>query len=222
MPQIVRFVYPRAGAEFWLFICGSVFLMAVLVLYAVREKSWVAEQMKHGAMRRGKRKKAVAVAIAALGLIFCVNANAVADAEQLSEAAVGPPEGTITVVMTGLRNNQGVVRVALFGSPETYNNDHSVGMGAFRKVVVPVVHNQAVASFSEMPYGDYAIKAFHDENNSGKFVVGAFGRPKVEFGYSNDARAAFGPPPFRRAKFALTQPNLSVQIKSQAKCKKGK
>jgi len=180
--------------------------------------------MKRGEMRQGNLKPVLAVVVAVLGLLLGpkADANADANAQQLSDVGVGPPEGTITVVMTGLRNNQGVVRVALFGSPETYNNDHNVGMGSFRKVVVPVVHNQAVASFSEMPYGDYAVKAFHDENNSGKFVVGTFGRPKVEYGYSNDARAAFGPPPFRRAKFTLAQPNLSVQIESQTKCKKGK
>jgi len=159
---------------------------------------------------------------ALLCLLFSFNVGTERAFVHAQESNSGPPEGTITVVMSGLRNNQGVVRVALFASPETYNNDHNVGMGSFRKVVVPVVNNQAVASFSEMPYGDYAVKFFHDEDNSGKFVVGFFGCPKVEFGFSNDARARFGPPPFRKAKFTLAQPNLALQIKSQAKCKKGK
>ena len=98
--------------------------------------------------------------------LFCLLLSLSAGMEQAfvqaQETNAGPPEGTITVFMSGLRNNQGVVRVALFGSQETYNNDHNVGMGSFRKVVVPVVNNQAVASFSEMPYGDYAVKFFHD------------------------------------------------------------
>ena len=167
-------------------------------------------------------RKRSAVALSVLGLVLSLTGRPDCAAALAQDSSAGPPEGTITVIMSGLRNNQGVVRVALFGSPETYNNDHNVGMGSFRKVVVPVVNNQAVASFSEMPYGDYAVKFFHDENNSGKFVVGPFGRPRVEFGISNDARASFGPPPFRKAKFTLAQPNLSLQIKSQAKCKKGK
>ncbi|MBS1994438.1 MAG: DUF2141 domain-containing protein [Cyanobacteria bacterium SZAS LIN-2] len=128
-------------------------------------------------------------------------------------------EGTITVSISGLRNNQGVVRVALFGSPETYNNDHNIGMGAFRKVAVPIAANTAVASFSDMPYGDYAIKAFHDETNSGKFLTGPFGKPRVEYAFSNDARYGLNPPTFAKARFSLAQPNLTLQIKSQRKGK---
>jgi uncharacterized protein (DUF2141 family) len=128
-------------------------------------------------------------------------------------------EGTITVSINGLRNNQGVVRVALFGSSETYNNDHNIGMGAFRQVVVPVADNLAVASFPDMPYGDYAVKAFHDENNSGKFLTGTFGKPRVEYAYSNDARYVLNPPSFAKARFSLAQPVLNLQIKSQRKGK---
>jgi uncharacterized protein (DUF2141 family) len=127
------------------------------------------------------------------------------------------PEGDITVAIKGLKNSQGVVRVALFGSKETYNNDHNIGMGSFRKVAVPITDQQATARFTGMPYGDYAIKVFHDENNSGKFATNAFGIPKIEHAVSNNARALFGPPGFDKAKFKLEQANLSMEIRTAGK-----
>lgn len=127
------------------------------------------------------------------------------------------PGGNIAVAIKGLKNSQGVVRVALFGSKETYNNDHNIGMGAFRKMAVPIANNQATATFSAIPYGDYAIKVFHDEDNSGKFVTNAFGIPKVEYAFSNNARALFGPPSYDKAKFKLDQANLLMEIKTQGK-----
>jgi uncharacterized protein (DUF2141 family) len=135
----------------------------------------------------------------------------------LPSAADDAPGGNITVTIKGLKNNQGVVRVALFGSKETYNNDHNIGMGSFRKMAVPIADNKATATFTAIPYGDYAIKVFHDEDNSGKFVTNAFGIPKVEYAFSNNARAMFGPPPFDKAKFKLDQANISMEINAQGK-----
>jgi uncharacterized protein (DUF2141 family) len=127
------------------------------------------------------------------------------------------PSGNISVVIKSLKNSRGLVRVALFGSKETYNNDHSVGMGAFRKTAVPILGNQATATFSDIPFGDYAVKVFHDENNSGKFLTDAFGRPKVEYGFSKDARSVFGPPNYEKAKFLLDRPSISLEINTRSK-----
>ncbi len=127
------------------------------------------------------------------------------------------PAGNISVVIKSLKSSQGLVRVALFGSKETYNNDHGVGMGAFRKTAVPILGNQATATFSDIPFGDYAIKVFHDENNSGKFLTDAFGRPKVEYGFSNDARSVFGLPNYEKAKFWLDRPSLLLEINTRSK-----
>ena len=122
------------------------------------------------------------------------------------------PSGDIDVTVVGLNNSQGVVRLALFGSPETYNNDHNIGMGAFRKIVVPIIGNRAIARFEGMPYGDYAIKVFHDENNSGKFLTGFFGQPKVQCFTSSDKKVLFWPPSYKKARFILDKSNMALQI----------
>jgi uncharacterized protein (DUF2141 family) len=90
-------------------------------------------------------------------------------------------------------------------------------MGAFRKMAVPIQGSEATATFSGIPCGDYAIKVFHDENNSGKFLTNTFGIPRVEYAFSNNARAMFGPPSFEKARFALKQPELSMEKSTQHK-----
>ncbi len=42
--------------------------------------------------------------------------------------------------------------------------------------------------FTNLPFGKYAVRAFHDENNNGKLDKGVFGQPIEGWGVSNDAR----------------------------------
>lgn len=51
--------------------------------------------------------------------------------------------------------------------------------------------------------GRYAIAAFQDIDGDGQLGKGAFGLPREPFGFSNDARARFGPPTFEAATFTV-------------------
>jgi len=127
--------------------------------------------------------------------------------------------GKIVVQVTGLRNNQGVIRVALFNSADSYNkskaSEDKAG-GAFKKGTATIDSQKATYSFEGVPYGEYAIKMFHDENNSGKFVTGLFGIPKVEYGFSNNALGKMGPAAYDKAKFKLEKPELTLEISAHS------
>ena len=53
-----------------------------------------------------------------------------------------------------------------------------------------------------VPPGDYAAQAFHDENDNGRVDRGFFGIPREGVGFSRDARIVLGPPRWRDAEFA--------------------
>ena len=118
-------------------------------------------------------------------------------------------KGQITVKVSGLKNGDGVVRVALFNTAESYEkskqSEDKAG-GAFKKTTATISDQKATCSFDALPYGEYAIKMFHDENNSGKFLTGMFGIPKVEYGFSNNVLGKLGPAPYDKAKFKLDRP----------------
>ncbi|MBX9772082.1 MAG: DUF2141 domain-containing protein, partial [Candidatus Obscuribacterales bacterium] len=86
-------------------------------------------------------------------------------------------QGSLVVHVTGLKNNNGSVRVAMFNSESSYTSDKFTGESAFRKEIIPIKNNSAEYTFANLPFGDYAIKLFHDEDNSGKFETGMFGIP---------------------------------------------
>lgn len=121
-------------------------------------------------------------------------------------ALASTESGNIEVKVSGLKNNDGVVRIALYDDSARYKGDNkeNSSAGAYRKTTAVIKGGIASCAFEQIPDGRYAIKFFHDENNSGQFITGMFGIPKVEYGFSNNARAAFGPPSFEKAAFKFT------------------
>ncbi len=128
-------------------------------------------------------------------------------------AALAADTGKVTVHVTGLRNDKGVVRFALFNSKDSYSADKNTADLAYKKDVAPINVSETAYTFKDVPYGEYAIKLYHDEANSGKFIVGKFGIPKVEYAFSNNARGLFGPASYDKAKFKLSSASLNMDIK---------
>lgn len=132
-----------------------------------------------------------------------------------SMAAWAANQGEIKVHVEGLKNDQGVVRVALYNSEDAYAADKGKADKAFAKTRSKIEKGQSDCSFTDVPYGTYGIKLFHDEDDSGKFVTNMFGMPKVEFAFSNNAKANFGPPSFNKISFELNSPKMSMTIRMQ-------
>mgnify|MGYP000022809372 CR=1 FL=1 len=64
--------------------------------------------------------------------------------------------------------------------------------------------NENVFLFTDLPFGKYAIRAFHDANNNGKLDIGLFGQPIEGWGVSNDARGFMSAPPLTKMLFDHT------------------
>lgn len=56
--------------------------------------------------------------------------------------------------------------------------------------------------------GQYAVSAFHDENNNSVLDKNFLGIPQEKYGFSNDARGTFGPPELREQLFTHSAPQL--------------
>ena len=51
----------------------------------------------------------------------------------------------------------------------------------------------------DLPPGQYAVNAFHDENGNGELDTNLVGIPAEGYGFANDPVARFGPPDFEAA-----------------------
>jgi uncharacterized protein (DUF2141 family) len=129
-------------------------------------------------------------------------------------AAADPPSaedarGSLTLVVPGLASNEGKVIIALFDSAESFGQDDAFLRSAF----VEPENQQAVWTFGDLPFGEYAFRLFHDENGNEKLDTNWVGIPKERYGFSNDARGKFGPPSYEAAKFLFDSDGMTIQVK---------
>ena len=61
-----------------------------------------------------------------------------------------------------------------------------------------------VATFENLPAGDYAVKAFHDVDGDGEMDTNPFGMPTEPYAFSNNAVGNMGPARWDRARFAVS------------------
>lgn len=117
-------------------------------------------------------------------------------------------KGTLIVKFTGMNSNNGNVKIALCNSDENYKDHKSPFIGKS----IPVDKNTAIIEFDDLPFGDYAIKAFHDEDANDDLNTNILGIPTEDYGFSNNARGIFGPPSWEDAKFKFSSENKVLEI----------
>lgn len=142
-------------------------------------------------------------------LLALLGAAATGRAQGLPSAEAGTGDGQdgreeararLVVVLEGLRNRSGVVRLALYGGEAGFPSDHARAVrGATEEIGGPEVR----VVFEGLAPGTYALSVFHDEDGDGKLKRGIFGIPTEGIAFSRDARNPVGPPKWKDAKFEL-------------------
>jgi uncharacterized protein (DUF2141 family) len=117
----------------------------------------------------------------------------------------------IHVTVLNIRNSAGAVACALFESPDGFPTEFL--RFATRIMVMRVRDTRARCDFADIAPGTYALGVIHDENLNGKLDANRLGIPSEGYGFSNDARAAFGAPSFSAASFAYDGRNLAMTIR---------
>jgi len=64
-----------------------------------------------------------------------------------------------------------------------------------------------------IPFGEYAIKVFHDEDSDDKIDTNFIGIPTESYGFSNNVKGFFGLPGFEKAKFHFNKQDMQIEIK---------
>jgi len=97
----------------------------------------------------------------------------------------------------------------MFDSEEDFLNN------AVLAEIVDIEDRQGIWTVEDLPYGVYAVLVHHDVDGSGVMERHWFGKPKEPTGTSNDAPARFGPPKFKKTKFAFASPTkmLTIEVK---------
>ena len=123
-------------------------------------------------------------------------------------------EGKVIVHVSGFGSDQGVARFMIFDDEAAYAKDKFDGLSAFKIGTASIKNTEANFVFKNLPYGNYAIKVFHDPEKTGFLLKNRLGGAKSETGFSNNARARFGAPSFANAGFALQNSEIYQNIEA--------
>ena len=114
----------------------------------------------------------------------------------------------LEITITGFENNNGYAKVAVLNSKETYDANARFFMGFNYAIINNKVHQVML-----LPKGEYAFKVYHDENGNDELDTRIMGIPAERYGFSNNARGAFGPPSWEDSKFTVSDGEHSIFIK---------
>jgi len=116
--------------------------------------------------------------------------------------------GNLTVIVTGIESNEGVVKIGLYNSRENYEGKEK----PFKGLKVTIENRKAIGAFENIPFGVYAVKLYHDENSNGKLDKNFLGIPTEDYAFSNNASGTFGPADYDDAKFIFNKNKMKIEI----------
>ena len=108
--------------------------------------------------------------------------------------------GTLTIKATHFESAKGAAVVQLFREHD------DIPEKPFMKSTGTVVNHESTLVLSNVPYGEYAIILFHDENGNG-ILDHKFGFPNESMGFSNEWKLSLfsGMPTFQKLKFTFSE-----------------
>jgi uncharacterized protein (DUF2141 family) len=127
---------------------------------------------------------------------------------QADAPAVAPP---LIITILGMASDNGTCRVALYDSPEAFNNVSKAAL----KADLPIHDRKAEWILPGRPKRPIAIAAYHDENANGQLDKNLLGIPNERFGFSNGARESKGPPSYEEAVISqedLHEPHFTIRL----------
>ena len=115
----------------------------------------------------------------------------------------------LTVSLSNIKQAKGKVYVAVYDKQSVFL---SMDKMIDRKIITVTNSGNVVASFENLPPGQYAISCFHDHNGNGKLDTNFLGVPTEPYGFSNNARPKFRAPSWDETKFYLNTSGYSLNI----------
>lgn len=111
---------------------------------------------------------------------------------------------TLEFTIEGIKSNKGKIYIQLFKGEENYQNNNAYlsSIAIAKQGQVTITFNGLVVD--DLGNDDYGIRYYHDENDNASMETNLFGMPLEGYGYSNNAKANYGPVAYSQIKFHMT------------------
>ena len=112
----------------------------------------------------------------------------------------------LIVDISGAESDDGMIVVSLFDTQASWMKK------PLHFESLPISESGASWIIENVPYGEYAISVIHDENGNGVLDTGLFRIPTESYGFSNGAKASFGPASWADSKFRIESADVRMRI----------
>lgn len=116
--------------------------------------------------------------------------------------------GSIKIMVENCDAGKGKIMIALHNTKKTFLKK----VAPFQRAILPNIPGVIEYTFENIPYGEYGVAVFQDDNENMDLDLGMMFIPKEKYGFSNNIRSKYGPPSYDKVKFELNQPNLEMKI----------
>ena len=120
-------------------------------------------------------------------------------------ASVGVSAATLQVKIDGVASGKGKLRVAVCDEATFLRKCPIAALAPARTGTVTV-------DVPNVPAGNWAVMAYHDENDNQKLDRNEMGIPSEGYGFSNGAGVRYGLPQFKQAAVAVGAGAVSVSV----------
>ena len=122
--------------------------------------------------------------------------------------------GSLEVKFNSINSSKGQICMNLFNG-QTGFPDGGKGSALKAAKCTPIVKGAAKFTFTNLPFGNYAIAAVHDTNGDTRMNSNFIGIPTEGIGFSNNTVVVTAAPSFGDSQFFLSGPKTDVAIKMQ-------
>ena len=101
----------------------------------------------------------------------------------------------LDIEIQDLKNNTGNIMLQLFDANEV----------VLTQEMSQIHDRKCTITIKNLKQGKYAVRYYHDENVNGNMETNLVGKPTEGYGFSNNVTGKFGPPPFEKWLFVITE-----------------
>lgn len=116
---------------------------------------------------------------------------------------------SVTVAIKGIASNTGAVVLSAYDHPDKWFSEDVV---ARERQVLTGNTGEEVSITLALEPGEYALTAYHDENDNKKLDSNFIGIPREPTGLSNNHRPKFGPPKYSKAAIEIREQQQQIEI----------
>jgi len=127
----------------------------------------------------------------------------------LPQSSAARSTSTLILHVSNIHNSKGVIRFAVFASPEGWPEDKTK---AERYGSLPANVGTVTFRIADLPNGVYAISVIHDENENHKLDRDFFGRPKEGIGFGNNPKIGFSAPGWKQSSLQVSNPSTETTV----------